>query len=98
MSEVLEPYSDEWITYILELEKERYGASSTKVVKDDAYSNDLLKQIRRRYNKELEQLKSMQEQRDKIMFNAGRYAAGAKDASAVASHGLLEALMESDLD
>jgi hypothetical protein len=96
MHELLEPYSDEWIAYILELEKERYGPSSTKVVKDDKYNNEHLSRIRLHYKRELEQLEAMREQRDKIMFNAGRYAAGDRDSVAVASNRLLDALIAGD--
>lgn len=93
--EQLEPYSDEWIEYVIELEKERWGISSTFV--PEVRDNDVTRvmAIKARYNSEIAQLEALQEQRDKIMFNAGRFVAGARDDVAVSANRLMEALLES---
>lgn len=94
----LEPYSDEWIDYILRLEKERYGPSVTDVPSKQELDDVKVAKIRLHFAQELAQLEALAEQRDKIMFNAGRFAAGDRDSVAVASNSLLNALLESELN
>lgn len=90
----MEVYSDEWIAYIHRLERERHGSATTIVVSDAVSRSNQIAKVRRLYLAEIEQLQSMREQRDKIMFNAGRFAAGARDDVAVAANSLVDALLE----
>ncbi len=90
----MEVYSDEWIAYIGRLEKERNGSATTIVVSDTVSRSNQIAAVKRLFLAEIDQLRSMQEQRDKIMFNAGRFVAGARDDVAVSAHRLFEALLE----
>lgn len=93
--------TDEHLLYLLSLENERNDISYRK-------SKDLLNEARKNLNhsqvrhvkalvaSEIEQQEAMREQRDKLFYNAGRYAAGARDSVAEGASRVIEALMESE--
>jgi len=92
---------DEWLAYLMSLEKERtdvtFSESSEQVHKSQEHLNNTqVRHIKAMISKEIEQMESMREQRDKLFFNAGRYAAGAKDEVARASHSIMDALLDSE--
>lgn len=75
------------------LESERNGSHITDKPDLWALKSNQVAKARRFYELELEQLKAMREQRDKIFFNAGRYMAGDRDDVAVSAMKLCDALM-----
>jgi len=91
----------EWLAYLLTLEKERndLGHITNAQIIAEAKENLTRTQVRHvkaLVDAEIEQLRSMREQRDKLFFNAGRYAAGATDEIAQASHSIMDALLDSE--
>jgi hypothetical protein len=89
--------SDEWITFALGLEKERTDLKHTKKPLSEPELNfQKFAQGKRELKAKAAQLESMREQRDKLFFNAGRYAGGARDDVAVQAHKVIDALMESE--
>jgi len=102
-SQVLKKVLDdsEWLAYLLALEKERldltYLENANNLVETRKnLTRPEIKHIRAYFDAELEQLEAMREQRDKLFFNAGRYAAGATDDVALSSHKIMDALLESE--
>jgi hypothetical protein len=102
-SQVLKKVRDdaEWLAYLLALEKERHDSSHVTNAQIVAEAKENLTRSQVRHVKalvdaEIEQLESMREQRDKLFFNAGRYAAGALDEVASASHRIMDALLDSE--
>jgi len=91
----MELYSDEWLAYILSLEKERFGSFDTPKV-DLKVKSKLAEKAKAYYQAELAQLQALRDQRDKIMFNAGRFVAGARDENAVVSKRLMDAIFDSE--
>jgi hypothetical protein len=93
---------DEWLAYLMSLEKERtditFSESSEQVHKSQEHLNNTqVKHIKALVSKEIQQMESMREQRDKLFFNAGRYAAGARDEIAKVSHAIMDALLDSEV-
>ncbi|NBW17078.1 MAG: hypothetical protein EBR82_54790 [Caulobacteraceae bacterium] len=86
--------SAEWLIYCNNLEKERWGSSVTPKPSKKLLESDKVAYARWAYLQEIEQLRSIRDQRDKIMFNAGRFSAGARDDVAVAANRLFDVLME----
>jgi len=92
----------EWLAYLLTLEKERndMGYVNNAQIVAEARQNLTRTQVRHvkaLVDAEIEQLRVMREQRDKLFFNAGRYAAGARDEIAYASHNIMDALLDSEV-
>lgn len=87
--------SDEWINYALKLEIERTSAPP-KPLGDDELRHVKFAQGKRQLRQTAEQLEAMREQRDKLFFNAGRHAAGARDEVAVVASRVVDAIMESE--
>jgi hypothetical protein len=85
--------SPEWCMYLLDLEKERLGSSTTPRVSKKLMDSEKVSKARWEYQQELEQLWAIREQRDKIFFNAGRFMAGDRDDVAVAAFKLCNVLM-----
>ena len=88
--------SPEWAEYVANLEKERWGSSVTPKPSKKVLESDRVAKARWLYLQEIEQLRVIRDQRDKIMFHAGRYAAGDRDDLAVASNRLFDVLTESE--
>jgi hypothetical protein len=91
----------EWLAYLLALEHERNDTThidNARIVAEarEKLSTVQVRHIRALVDAEIEQLQSMREQRDKLFFNAGRYAAGAADEIAQASHSIMDALLDSE--
>lgn len=93
--------TDEHLLYLLNLESERndvYHRDSKDLV-DEAKKNldhSQVRHVKAMVASEMEQQESMREQRDKLFYNAGRYAAGARDSVAEAASKVIDALMESE--
>jgi hypothetical protein len=92
----------EWLAYLLTLEKERndMGYVNNAQIVAEARQNLTRTQVRHvkaLVDAEIEQLRVMREQRDKLFFNAGRYAAGSRDEIASASHNIMDALLDSEV-
>lgn len=91
----------EWLAYLLTLEKERHdlGYVTNAQIVSEAKQNLTRVQVRHvkaLVDAEIEQLRAMREQRDKLFFNAGRYAAGSRDEIALTSHNIMDALLDSE--
>jgi hypothetical protein len=87
--------------YLLALEYER-NDTTHRVLRDSladakyGLSKPQVTAIKALVSAEIEQLKSMREQRDKLFFDAGRWAGGARDSVAVAANSIMDALLESE--
>ena len=89
--------SDEWINYSLGLEVERVDLTHTKkTLSDEQLNFAKFAQGKKELKAKIAQLESMREQRDKLFFNAGRYAGGARDDVATQANRVMDALLESD--
>jgi hypothetical protein len=89
--------SDEWIALGESLEKERVDVThAEKPLTDEELNHIRYAQGKRQLRQKAEQLDAMREQRDKLFFNAGRFAGGARDEVAVMADRLIQALMESE--
>lgn len=88
--------SAEYKRYADALERERWGSSSTPKPSKRVLDSDKVAKARWTYLQEIEQLRAIRDQRDKIMFHAGRFAAGDRDDVAVASNRLFDVLMEEE--
>jgi hypothetical protein len=89
--------SDEWINYSLGLEVERVDLTHTKKPLTEQQLNfQKFAQGKRELKAKAAQLESMREQRDKLFFNAGRYAGGARDDVATQANKVIDALLESE--
>ena len=91
----------EWLAYLLALENERNDLTHVEQREIVSKARERLTQSQVRHIKalvdaEIEQLESMREQRDKLFFNAGRYASGATDDVAKASHSIMDALLDNE--
>jgi len=75
------------------LESERNGSHITEKPDLRILKSHQVAKARRFYELEIEQLRAIRDQRDKIMFNAGRFQAGDRDDVAVAAKKLCDALM-----
>ncbi len=90
--------SDEWINYSLGLEVERVDLTHAKrTLTEQELSFAKFAQGKRELRLKKEQLDSMREQRDKLFFNAGRWAGGARDEVAVMANKVVEALLDSEV-
>ena len=90
--------SDEHLAYLLALEVERNDVSHRTASDITAQARINLDHIQVRHVKalvsaEIEQQAAMREQRDKLFYNAGRWAAGARDSVAVSANNVVDALM-----
>jgi len=85
--------SPEWCMYLLDLEKERLGSSTTPRVSKKLMDSEKVSKARWEYQQEVEQLRAMRDQRDRIFYNAGRYMAGDRDETAVSAFKLCNVLM-----
>lgn len=91
--------TDEHLLYLLSLESERndvYHRESKDLV-DEAKKNldhSQVRHVKALVASEIEQLEAMRDQRDKLFYNAGRYAAGARDTVAESASKVVDALME----
>jgi hypothetical protein len=89
--------SDEWINYSLGLEVERVDVKhADKPLTEQELSFAKFAQGKRELRLKAEQLEAMREQRDKLFFNAGRFAGGARDEVAVMADKVIQALMDSE--
>jgi hypothetical protein len=89
--------SDEWINYSLGLEVERLDVKHTeKPLTDEELNFAKFAQGKRELKAKVAQLDSEREQRDKLFFNAGRFAGGATDEVAVAADRVIQALLDSE--
>jgi len=90
------------LEYLLALEKER-NDNTHRILMDERVQaeQDLdkprVQRVKNLVKAKVQQLDSVREQRDKLLYNAGRYAAGARDSMATASNSIFEALMESEV-
>jgi len=90
--------SDEWINFAEALEKERTDVThAVKPLTDEEMNHVRYAQGKRQLRLKGEQLDLMREQRDKLFFNAGRWAGGARDEVAVMANKIMEALLESEV-
>lgn len=93
--------TDEHLLFLLGLESERndvYYRESKDLV-DQAKKNldhSQVRHVKALVAAEIEQQEAMREQRDKLFYNAGRYAAGARDSVAESASKVIDALMESE--
>ena len=90
--------TDEWVTYLMLLEKERNDLTHVQIrTKLDSakerLSDSQVRHIKALVDAEIAQLRSMREQRDKLFYNAGRWAGGARDEIAVSSNNIVDALL-----
>lgn len=89
--------SDEWIAFALALEEERNNRTHiTKTLTDEQLNFAKFAQGKRELKAKVAQLDAMREQRDKLFFNAGRYAGGARDDVAVQANKVIDALLDSE--
>jgi hypothetical protein len=89
--------SDEWINHSLGLEVERVDLEHAKrTLTEQELSFAKFAQGKRELRLKAEQLEAMREQRDKLFFNAGRFAGGARDEVAVMADKVIQALMDSE--
>jgi hypothetical protein len=91
--------SDEHLAYLIALEYERNDVShreSSDLVAEAKINLDhsQVRHVKAMVASELEQQEAMREQRDKLFYNAGRFAAGARDSVAVSASNVIDALME----
>jgi hypothetical protein len=90
--------SDEWINLAEALEKERTDIThANKLLSDEEMNHIRYAQGKRQLRLKGEQLDLMREQRDKLFFNAGRWAGGARDEVAVMANKIMQALLESEV-
>jgi DNA-binding PadR family transcriptional regulator len=90
--------SDEWINYSLGLEVERVDTThADKTLTEQELSFAKFAQGKRELRLKKEQLETMREQRDKLFFNAGRWAGGARDEVAEIANKVVEALLDSEI-
>ena len=90
--------SDEWIDLALQLEMERVDLTHTKKpLTDEETSFQKFARGKREMKTKIEQLDAMREQRDKLFFNAGRYAGGARDVVATQAHKVVDALLDGEV-
>jgi len=100
--EIMFKDKDQHFAYLLALEYER-NDTTHRVLSDtiaDAkakLSKPQVQAIKALVSAEIEQLRAMREQRDKLFFDAGRWAGGARDSVAVAANSIMDALMESEV-
>jgi hypothetical protein len=90
--------SDEHLAFLLALEVERNDVSHRTASDVTAEAKIHLDHSQVRHVKawvsaEIEQQQAMREQRDKLFYNAGRYAAGARDSVAESASKVIDALM-----
>ena len=89
--------SDEWINFALALENERVSTTHTKkTLTEQELNYAKFAQGKRELRLKKEQLETLQDQRDKLFFNAGRYAGGARDEVAEIAHNVIQALLDSE--
>jgi hypothetical protein len=89
--------SDEWIALAEALEKERTDVThADRPLTEEELNHIRYAQGKNQLRKKAEQLDAMREQRDKLFYNAGRFAGGARDETAVMADRVMQALMESD--
>jgi hypothetical protein len=89
--------SDEWIALAEALEKERTDMThADRPLTDEELNHIRYAQGKRQLRQKGEELEAMREQRDKLFFNAGRFAGGARDEVAVMADKVIQALMESE--
>ena len=89
--------SDEWIALTEALEKERTDVThANRALTDEELNHVKYAQGKRELRQKVEQLDAMREQRDKLFFNAGRYAGGARDEVAVMADKVIQALLDSE--
>ena len=91
--------SDEHLAYLLALEVERLDVShrTASDLTAEAKINldhSQVRHVKALVSAEIEQQTAMREQRDKLFYNAGRYAAGARDSVAESASKVVDALME----
>ena len=91
--------SDEHLAYLIALEYERNDVSyreSSDLVAEAKVNLDhsQVRHVKAMVASEMEQQEAMREQRDRLFFNAGRWAAGARDSVAVSANSVVEALMD----
>ena len=90
--------SDEHLAYLLALEVERNDVShrtASDITAEAKINLDhfQVRQVKALVSAEIEQQTAMREQRDKLFYNAGRWAAGARDSVAVSANNVVDALM-----
>jgi hypothetical protein len=89
--------SDEWINLAEALEKERTDIThANKLLTDEELSFAKFAQGKRQLRLKKEELEDMRDQRDKLFFNAGRWAGGARDEVAVVANKVVQALLDSE--
>jgi len=89
--------SDEWINFAEALEKERTDiAHAQKILSEEELSFAKFAQGKRQLRLKIEELETMREQRDKLFFNAGRWAGGARDEVAEIANKVVQALLDSE--
>jgi len=89
--------SDEWINLAEALEKERTDIThANKLLTDEEMNHVRYAQGKKQLRLKMEQLDEMREQRDKLFFNAGRWAGGARDEVAEIANKVVQALLDSE--
>lgn len=97
MNEIKDKDAPEWLAYSLALEKERNDTTWTKTKPTEVALNSTYgKFLKRWYKLQVLHAETMREQRDKLFFNAGRYAAGDRDDVATASNNIVNALLDGE--
>lgn len=98
MKKIKDKDSAEWLAYSLALEKERNDMTWTKTKPTEVALNSAYgKFLKRWYKLQVLHAETMREQRDKLFFNAGRYAAGDRDDVATASNNIVNALLDGEV-
>jgi hypothetical protein len=97
MHKVKDKNSPEWLAYLADLERERTDITWTKSKPTEVALNSTYgKFLKRWFRLQVSHAESMREQRDKLFFNAGRYAAGDRDDVAKASHNIVNAILDTE--
>jgi hypothetical protein len=98
MKKIKDKDSSEWLAYLDTLEKERNDMTWTKSKPSEVSLNSTYgKFLKRWYKLQVLHAESMREQRDKLFFNAGRYAAGDRDTVAKAASDIVSALLDGEV-
>jgi len=100
--EIMFDDKDQHFAYLLALEYERNDTvhrvlSDTLADARYGLSKAQVSAIKALVSAEIEQLRAMREQRDKLFFDAGRWAGGARDSVAVAANSIMNSLLESEV-
>jgi len=97
MKKIKDKDSAEWLAYLATLEKERTDTTWTKSKPTEVALNSAYgRYLKRWFKLQVLHAETMREQRDKLFFNAGRYAAGDRDDIARSSHNIVTALLDGE--